>query len=54
MDEFFKDLKCDYDFDKDAAKRICKKVLGDSLLKDKAKYNHKKRNVKRGRRREEQ
>ena len=39
LDKFFKDLECDCDFDKDVAKRSCNKVLGDSSLEDKAKYN---------------
>jgi hypothetical protein len=38
LDKFFKDLDCDYDFDEDVAKRICNKVLGDSLLEVEAKY----------------
>ncbi len=39
LDKFFKDLDCDYDFDEDIAKRICHKVLGNSLSEDKAQYN---------------
>jgi hypothetical protein len=47
-DKFFKDLDCDYDFDEDVAKRICNKVLGDSLLEDKAKCNQEEEHGKEG------
>jgi hypothetical protein len=43
-----KDLDCDYDIDKDIAKRIYNKVLGDSLSEEEAKYNQEEERGKEG------
>jgi hypothetical protein len=48
LDKFFKDLDCDYDIDKNIAKRIYNEVLGESLLEEEAKYNQDEERGKEG------